>query len=225
MEPMAFGSAWIWNHHLLEENEIMYHTIPCGAARAVDLDQPAVAAYLQGSRPEETLTKVKAVMARLDEARFQALGKEWIETCYQGIPKNFTSKFCVEHNQIIWLYNMIKAFGLWDFAKERYKSLENNRSKWDDSMSINDNIDKNVGRVAWGWTPGLPIVSGTDYSADFEAVPEANKEVVKEAEEFVHKWCATLNNEDKDRGEPPKEWLPAYNMSPWKDFPERPQST
>ncbi len=224
---MTFGGAWLWNHHLLEESGVMFHTIPCGAARAADLDQPAVAAYLHGSRPEETLTNVKAVIARLDEARMNALGKDWMESCYKGVPKHLSSKFCVEHNQIVWLYNMIKAFGMLDFAKERYKSLENNRSKWDDSLSIEENIETKVGRVPWGWSPGLSIVPGTDYSEDFKDVPEANKKLVKEAEDFVHKWCFTLGKTDgeKEAEQPPSDWLAAYEMSPWKDFPDRPSST
>jgi hypothetical protein len=243
MEPMAFCSAWLWNHNSLDPEGAAIHTIVCGAARPSDLDLPAVAAHLQGTRAETTLEKVKAVVGRLEQAKQEALGKEWLETCYEGILKSNQSKYCVEHNQIIWMYNVIKAFGLLEFAKNRYGSLESNLDKWDKSLPSDENINKNLG--GWGFVPGLPNEEGVDYSDDFIGVPEQNMKSVLEAEEFVRYWCSKKNYEKKveekesaadsvEEGEitgscgrhvpvPPQEWETAYDMRAWPDFPDRPR--
>jgi uncharacterized protein len=226
MEPMAFGSAWLWNHANMEGSPV--HTIVVGAARPADLDQAAVAAYLQGAQPGATLAKVQVVTARLEKAKEDALTKEWLATCYQGVPKSNVSKYTVEHNQIIWCYNNIKAFGMLQFARDRYGSLEGNRAKWDKEKTPLENIEilKNSG---WGYVPGLSLEEGVDYSDDFEGVPEVNKAMVLEAEAFVHKWCKkpkpTESNEEESKvEESPFDWQTAYAMKPWVDFPDRPRS-
>jgi hypothetical protein len=201
------------------------------------LDLPAFAAYLQGSVPERMLSQVQSVTARLEQAKEDALGKEWLETCYTGILKSNQSKYCVEHNQIIWMYNNIQAFGLLEFAKNRYGSLESNLEKWDKSKSKEENIAKNL--AGWGFVPGLPNEEGVDYSDDFQGVPEENMKRILEAEEFVRFWCSKPKDEkqdekkDADDGEassepkeasppvPPPEWTTAYDMRVWPDFPDR----
>jgi hypothetical protein len=141
------------------------------------------------------------------------------------------------------MYNVIKAFGLLEFAKNRYGSLENNLAKWDKSLPNDENINKNL--VVWGYVPGLPNEEGVDYSNDFAGVPEANMKRVLEAEQFVRYWCSKKNYEKKEEkqegaednveeGEvtgvsglhvpvPPKVWETAYDMRPWPDFPDRKQ--
>lgn len=239
LEPMAFGSAWLWNHSLLDKEGAAIHTIVCGAARPSDLDMPAAAAYLQGTQADVMLEKTKTVTARLEQAKEDALGKEWLDTCYTGILKSNQSKYCVEHNQIIWMYNVIQAFGLWQFAKNRYGSLESNLEKWDKNESNEENIDKNLS--GWGFVPGLPNEEGVDYSEDFAGVPEANMKRVLEAEEFVRFWCTKRSSADEKQDEkkecdedasaepkeasppvPPPEWTAAYDLRVWPDFPDRP---
>jgi uncharacterized protein len=235
MEPMEFGSAWLWNHVTLEGSPL--HTIVVGAARPADLDQGAVAAYMQGTQPESTLAKVRAVSGRLERAQEDALSQEWLATCYTGILKSDVSHHQVEHNQIIWCYNIIKSFGMLQFAKDRYGSLEGNREKWDYEKSAEDNIEILKG-FGWGYVPGLSLQDGVDYFDDFVDVPEANKAKVLEAEAFVHKWCKKsgkiTNVENGTHGkdearvevnlETPLEWKTAYAMKPWPDFPDRPRS-
>jgi predicted aldo/keto reductase-like oxidoreductase len=191
-EPIEFGSQWLWNHHLLEEDGALpqIHTFTVGAARPSDLDQPAVAAYLHMSKPDESLAKVKTVVGRLEAAKEKVLGKEWVDTWAKGLPKAAESKFTIEHNQMVWLYNLIQVFGMYEFAKARYGGFESNGKKWDDKRTMEENIIA-VGKSGWGFVPGLPLRPGTDYSEDFTNVPAENLERVKEAEAFVYKWCAS----------------------------------
>lgn len=190
MEPMSFGSFWLWNHHLIyDEGLPQLHTYTVGAARPSDLDEPAVAAFLHATKPEEVSAKVKIVTKRLDEAKEQALGKEWVQSWWKGLPKSTGSKYLVEHNQIIWIYNCIKAFGMYEFGKARYNSFEKNEEKWDSALSDEQNIAEKIGKNPWGFVPGRPLRIGTDYSEDLANVPDENKQLVKDAEDFVYKWC------------------------------------
>jgi hypothetical protein len=224
LEPMAYGSAWLWNHHELEGKDgIPIHTFSVGAARPADLDQLAVAAYLHGQG--SLLPKVQAIAARLHQAEVEALGQDWLDSFYEGIIKNHHSKYYIEHNQVLWCYNMIQAWGMLGMARDRYNTLEGNGDKWDASLAADTNID-NRPRMAWGYCPGLPLEVGKDYFMDDLAdVPEKNRGKIKEAYEFVIKWCATEKYGGcRTTATPPKDWETAYDMKPWKDFPDRPSS-
>jgi predicted aldo/keto reductase-like oxidoreductase len=197
MEPMTFSSLWLWNHHRIydENGGAQLHTFTVGAARPSDLDQPAVAAFLHDTKPDETLASVKRVTSRLDAAMEEALGKEWLQSWWMGLPKNTASKGLVEHNQVVWLYNCIKAFGLYDFAKARYNAFEKNEEKWDESLTDDENIAQKIGKNSWGFVPGRPLKPDVDYSDDLVHVPEANKQRVNEAEEFVYTWCRDVSKD------------------------------
>lgn len=189
MEPMTFKSLWLWNHHRIYQGLPQLHTYTVGAARPSDLDQPAFAAYLHASKPDEILVKTTNVTKRLDDTKEKALGKEWVANWWKGLPKASGSKYQVEHNQIVWIYNSIISFGLFEFGKARYHSFENNEAKWDETKSVEENITKNIGKNPWGFVPGRPLQPDTDYSEDLAIVPPENKKRVLEAEGFVYQWC------------------------------------
>jgi hypothetical protein len=224
LDPMAYGLAWLWNLEKMDAEKAVVHTLTVGAARSVDLDQCAVAAYLHGQG--KMLPRVKIIADRLRKAQVDALGEDWIDSCYQGVVKSNKSKYMVEHTQTIWMYNCIKAWGMYEFAKNRYGTLINNRKKYDPSLSIDENIDK-IGRGGWGFMPGLSPEAGKDYFVDDLAeVPEKNRAGVKEAYEFVAKWCTPKDDKSDEKKEEklvlPKEWETSFEMKPWKDFPDRP---
>ena len=230
LEPMAYGSGWIWNHHELDSEQAPIHTFSVGAARAVDLDQPAVYAYQQGKGL--LLGKVKTVEARLEKAKIDTLGKDWVDSCYTGIIKSVNSKYLVEHTQMIWMYNILKAWGMHGFCKDRFRTLVNNGKKWDPNLTKEEVLEKIPG---WGWMPGMAPIPGQDYFVDdLQGVPQKNRAKVLEAYEFVAKWCSPppekkAENESKESDSndteetlpTPKEWLTCFEMKPWKDFPDR----
>jgi hypothetical protein len=220
LEPMAFGCAWLWNHDQLDaEGGAPIHTFSIGAARPSDLDQAAVAAYLHGKK--ELLPKVREVTERLNKAKVKVLGQDWADTCYQGTVKADKSKYGVEHNQIIWLYNCINAWGLLAFARDRYATFDGHTSKCDDSLSLEENIDQKIMRGTWGFMPGLAPEKEKDYFLDdLSGVPEKNRAHFREVYAFVHKWCSKEGQAENTES-PPKEWETAYEMKTFKDFPER----
>jgi hypothetical protein len=146
---------------------------------------------------------VKSVVQRLDEAKERVLGESWIQSWSVGLRKAAQSVHFIEHNQMLWLYNLVRAFGMYEYARDRYKSFENNGNKWNDKMSPKDNIEKNIGRNPWGWVPGLPLKPDVDYFADdLKDVPEENRAKVKAAHRFVLKWLATKSPEELAEAQP-----------------------
>eukprot|EP00565_Helicotheca_tamesis_P004241 CAMPEP_0185737582 /NCGR_PEP_ID=MMETSP1171-20130828/30739_1 /TAXON_ID=374046 /ORGANISM="Helicotheca tamensis, Strain CCMP826" /LENGTH=652 /DNA_ID=CAMNT_0028408537 /DNA_START=46 /DNA_END=2004 /DNA_ORIENTATION=+ len=216
-EPIAFGSHFLWDHSRLDSSTAV-HTISCGAARPSDLDQPAVAAYMRSLKTQDVSKRVDAVLRRMRSAEIAALGEDWVNSWTQGLPNFTRSSAAVQHCNIIWLYNLIHSFGMLEFCKARYRSMENNSKKWDSALSKEDNIKALA--PGWGWTPGRAITPGMDYSEDFVNVPEKNKARVAEALQFVHELCSTDEAAANDT-RIPQNWQSAYDMRPWTAFPER----
>lgn len=201
MEPINFGMNWIWNHDKLADGNAQLHTFTIGAGRPSDLDNAAVAAYLHNTKSEDIAAKTKAVVERLDRARVAALGQDFADNWWKGLPKAYQCKSLVEHNQIVWIYTVIKAYGLLEFGKMRYASFENNSSKWSPTSTAEENIEKNIGKDPWGFVPGLALDPKKDYADELVGVPDENKLRVKQAQECVIKWCSK-NPPD----EPKKSW-------------------
>ena len=228
-EPMTYGLGWLWTLHEHDPHKAEVHTMTIGAARPSDLDQVAVAAHLHSKG--EMLAIVKTVSERLKAAQVEALGQDWLESCFKGVIKSTHSKYLVEHNQIVWLYNCLKAWGMLEFCKDRFQSFVLNQNNSDSTLaSIDENIDK-IGRRGWGFTPGLvPNIEQDYFADDLAAVPEKNRARLKEAYEFVVKWCSPKPEQKCQPGETkeldeemiiPKEYQTSLTMKPWKDFPDR----
>ncbi|GFH48164.1 Aldo/keto reductase [Chaetoceros tenuissimus] len=215
-EPINYGSLYLFHHESLDEQSCPAHTIVCGAARPSDLDEPAYAAHLFAARKEETLAKVKSVKDRLNQAMVDTHGEEWAKTWHHGLPNCNGDDKIDPIGQLVWLYNIIKAYGMWEFAKDRYGTFDSNFKGWDSTLSNEENIQKKY--IMWGYMPGVAYDGGKDYSEVLKDVPDQNKEKVLDAMKFVHKFCS---NTVTEKGEIPDEWTTAFDMRPWTAFPER----
>lgn len=233
---MAYGLAWLWNLDQHDEEKAKVHTMTIGAARPSDLDQLAVAAYLQGKGL--MLDKVTKVSERLRQAAVAALGQDWLDSCYDGVVKSTHSKHLLEHNQMVWMYNCIKAWGMLGFCQDRFRTFINNHDKLDVSLATDDEKIDKIGRGGWGYTPGLVPEADWDYFADdLAGVPEKNRARIKEAYNFVIRYCSPkIEKKDEKAGEGkggdekkeecqdleiPSEYLTSFEMKPWKDYPDR----
>ncbi len=214
LEPMAHGSLWLWNHDELVSSDAKIHTIVCGAARPSDLDQPAVAAYFHQKKKNEMLEKTRKVTKRLHETSLAELGEDWLNTWHVGLPNCSSYEGKYQFAQIVGLYNLLKSYGMLGYCKDRYSAFEGNLQKWDDNLTMKENIENNGG---WGWCPGLDIdPESNEYTEELSNVPDENKSKVLEALKIVKKYCK------KDSSlSIPNEWETAYDMRPWNAFPER----
>jgi len=71
--------------------------------------------------------------------------------------------------------------------------------------------------------PGVGASPEKDYTDDFANCPEENRQQLKEAVAFVHKYCRPVNKDEEppENLDIPYEWETSYDMRPWTAFPER----
>ena len=220
LEPIQYGPLWCMSHEHIDAEHAPIHTMTIGAARPSDLDEPFVTAYLFAKRRDEMVAKVENVAKRLRAAEVEALGEDWVQNWHKGLRNCLTMDDAYEFGQIVWCYNLIKAFGMLDYAKDRYAMFDKNYKSWDFELSTKENIKKLW--IPWGYCPGLatPGDGKVDYATLLPDVPEERKARVLDAISFVYSYCSKDSATAKELTVP-EEWECAYDMRPWTAFPER----
>ena len=66
---------------------------------------------------EEGRAKVAAVEGRLVAAAHEALGQEWYENWHVGLPNGYECSSGVMVGKWVWLWNITKAWGLYEYSK------------------------------------------------------------------------------------------------------------
>ena len=133
LSPIAFAALHSWETAKM-------HTISVGLARPEDLDEVLDAAMLF-EKKEEMKPLLQAAEERLINHAKKALGEEWHEKSLLGLPSYF-DKASIKGmglGHVLWCYNMIHAYGMYDTAVARYGMLEKS-NKWNDKKSFEDNI-------------------------------------------------------------------------------------
>ena len=95
------------------------HTISVGAAGPADLDRHLEAVNLL-PRAAELLPPI---LERLEGARRQALGPEWLSSWEEGLPAWQATPGGLNLPVMLWLHNLLEAWDLEGFAKARYGLL------------------------------------------------------------------------------------------------------
>ena len=131
ISPMAFAALYGWK-------EIGIHTCSVGLARVTDLEEAmdAVRLYNAGKEGDDIL---HATAERLNAIKEKALGKEWLAKGLLNLPTCYdpcTNGVAIGHS--LWCHNLITAFGMYEFAKARYNSMEA-FVKWNDKKSFEEN--------------------------------------------------------------------------------------
>eukprot|EP00578_Thalassiosira_sp_NH16_P014463 CAMPEP_0181117214 /NCGR_PEP_ID=MMETSP1071-20121207/22386_1 /TAXON_ID=35127 /ORGANISM="Thalassiosira sp., Strain NH16" /LENGTH=617 /DNA_ID=CAMNT_0023201553 /DNA_START=47 /DNA_END=1900 /DNA_ORIENTATION=+ len=206
MSPIAFAALHAW------KTEGM-HTVSVGLARSSDLDEVIEAARIYSMDDDKAGALVKAAQDRLEDLARERLGKEWFEKGLLNVPSFYerpADGIAIGH--MLWLHNCLKAYGMHEFAKDRYKNIES--AKWNRSKSYEENV-KNI-------SPGNP---GRYYddSVDLAALTEALKNhydpgLAKSKIIEVHNWlrkASTLSEEERAK----LGWKQAYNLTTWEEFP------
>lgn len=87
MEPIDFGSYWLWFHkeHNTMGDTARVDTIVCGAARPSDLDQPVLAALRIRNDPTAVRADFNTVHSRVQERKESVFGKKWLDTWHLGL--------------------------------------------------------------------------------------------------------------------------------------------
>lgn len=203
MSPIAFAALHSW------KTEGM-HTVSVGFARSSDLDEVIEAARIYDMGDDKAGALVKAAQGRLEELAMEKLGKEWFEKGLLNVPSFYerpADGMAIGH--MLWLHNCLRAYGMHEFAKDRYGNIES--AKWSTSKSYEENVKK--------FSPGNPGRSYDDSVDLTEALknhydPGLAKSKIVE----VHNWlkkASTLSEEERAK----LGWKQAYNLTTWEEFP------
>jgi predicted aldo/keto reductase-like oxidoreductase len=95
------------------------HTISVGAARPQDLELHLQAVQLLPQAAE----LVPPIVARLEQVRREVLGEAWLASWQQGLPAWQDTPGQINLPTLLWLHNLVEAWGLEGYAKARYGLL------------------------------------------------------------------------------------------------------
>ncbi len=95
------------------------HTISIGAAKLEDFDLH-IEALEHFSRADELLAPIQE---KLENAAVQSLGAAWVSSWSEGLPKWHETPGNINIEVLLWLYNLVEAWGMESYAKARYGLL------------------------------------------------------------------------------------------------------
>ena len=73
----------------------------------------------------QAATLVPPILERLEAARHEALGADWLATWSEGLPAWQDTPGRINLPVLLWLYNLLEAWDLEGFARARYRLLGN----------------------------------------------------------------------------------------------------
>ena len=112
LSPMAFNDLWCLTN-------MDVHTLSLGAAAPSDFDAHVEALARLGDAP----ALLPPIVARLEAAYAEALGADFARGWSQGLPEWTELPGKINVRRILWLHNLVRAYGLIHFAQERYISM------------------------------------------------------------------------------------------------------
>ena len=135
LSPIAFAALHLWKTQGV-------HTVSVGLARSSDLDEVIEAARIY-AEDEKDDAVVKAAEGRLEDLAIQKLGKDWYEKGLLNVPSFYeetSDGMSIGH--MLWLHDCLTAYGMHEFSKDRYGSLE--KTSWSKSKSYEENVKKHL---------------------------------------------------------------------------------
>ena len=116
--PMVFNDLWCLCH-----SEV--HTLSIGAKLPSDFDEHMKAVEIVTQSGLDLRSLIAPIEARLQTELERALGKDWANTWFHGLSEWQTMPGQINALEILRLYNMAKAFDMFEYARSRYNLLEN----------------------------------------------------------------------------------------------------
>lgn len=114
LSPMAFNDLFCLSHPQI-------HTLSLGASKPSDFDEHIAALNHLGNAKEV----IAPIVKRLNDAYAQSQGHEWLAHWPVGLPTWEETPGQINLPIIIWLWNLMKAFDLTEYARMRYNLLGN----------------------------------------------------------------------------------------------------
>mmetsp|Transcript_21172 Transcript_21172/g.29938 ORF Transcript_21172/g.29938 Transcript_21172/m.29938 type:complete len:621 (+) Transcript_21172:81-1943(+) len=201
LSPISFASLYAWK-------KMGCHTVSVGFSKVSDLDEVLEAAYLY--KEEKTMDLLDKAVANLEKLAVDKLGQDWVDKGMINIPsclKESTDGVAIGH--ILWLHDLCTAYGMYEFARDRYKNLDS--SQWNSKKTFEENVSKmpsgNIGRA---YQPNVDLTEALKDHYD----PELVKKKIAEA----HQYLTSKKGEMSDEERQAKGFEEAYNLTVWVDF-------
>ncbi|CAN0171543.1 unnamed protein product [Pylaiella littoralis] len=203
--PIEFHSLWLWTQ------EPNIHTFTVGVARPSDFDEHVAAASMLDRADELVLPVQKALRGLMVEK----LGEEWVSNWWHGLPGAYDTPTGVFVAHIVWLWNVVTAWGMYDFARARYETLEQNMDKHKPELSDEENL-----KAFNSFTPGYPYRPDIDME---EHIPDTcpNKAKVLDILKETHDWLCKENEPEVRKTLEQRGWLAGFDLQPNVPYPER----
>jgi predicted aldo/keto reductase-like oxidoreductase len=132
MTPAEFSMLTSWK-------SFGCHTVSVGFGRPMDVEEAISAAkmFTESKYDSELMAAEQRMHSRME----QVLGKEWSAKGTLNIPHcEVESTHGTSIGHMLWLYNLMKAFGMYDFCYDRYQSLKS--QPWNEKKSFEENRKK-----------------------------------------------------------------------------------
>ena len=115
LSPISFGCLHVWK-------TVGAHTGSIGFSRLADFDDALAAAQLY-TKPESDKL-LQDAEKRLRDRETEVLGTEWSQKGLLGLPDPYNpSTKLTGLGQMLSLHNLVAAFGMYSFAKDRYANM------------------------------------------------------------------------------------------------------
>jgi predicted aldo/keto reductase-like oxidoreductase len=114
LSPMVFNDLFC-----LRNPQV--HTLSLGAARPTDFDEHLKAL----PRLHQVDQVLPPILTRLHQQAVDTLGEDWLRTWQKGLPSPDETPGNINIPVILWLWNLLLAFDMEEYAKARYNLLGN----------------------------------------------------------------------------------------------------
>lgn len=118
LSPMTFNDIFI-----LQNPQI--HTISCGASKPEDFDEHVKAVEMM----EQHAPQIQVIEQRLNQAMESVVDADWFDHYTEGLPDCSQAPDGVNIPVTVWLWILIKAFDMKEYAQERF-NLMGNAEHW-----------------------------------------------------------------------------------------------
>lgn len=114
LSPIVFNDLFCLSHPQI-------HTLSIGASRPTDFTEHLNVLPLL----HQDKTLLPPILERLEARAIAVLGEDWCRTWRRGLPRPQDTPGEMNIPVMLWLYNLVKAYDMVDFAKARYNLLGN----------------------------------------------------------------------------------------------------
>lgn len=208
--PITFNNLFLWS------SDVPIHTLVIGTARTADFDEHVVSAMHYDKR-KAIVEPIKTKLYKMVTDTFS--DPDFLTTWYKDLPDAYQNDEGIPVSNLIWLHYIVKSWGMYTFALQRYGPLESAAEKeWDDSLSPEENKKK------FSWVPGIAYRPARDDKLRAILSSHPRGEYVLSCIKELHSWlsnggCIKRNSIPADISI--DDWKSAYDLQPDIPFPER----